>query len=275
MVSLSALNLVAIVIGVFCLHFSEAVLSKLSLPNVLLVTAVPSVLYFTALGVWGGLLYRCLPLYFGLTAIAENLVLDLLLAEVIDYDMLVTGTRRSGLFAVYSVAVAQLCEILALLPSIMFVQMRYVNNGGCRCGCGVACLLPFVRWDCDGDVGYSCSTGLTSSNPPFFGDPHRPPPCTRQTFTSASVSINFCMCFVPAVLWACVATMSMYPPILPDDSLMIRYQLKQRTQGLPAFDPIQMQPIRSEKQLQNRIMPQLLSWEECNRKLTPYSWYSS
>ena len=64
--------------------------------------------------------------------------------------------------------------------NLAFAAAGFRSNGGCTCGCGVECGRWYERWSCPADAGFACSADMSASNPPFFGDPNRPAPCTAQ-----------------------------------------------------------------------------------------------
>ena len=94
----------------------------------------------------------------GLGQAATFIIPDAILADIIDYDELLTGTRTEGMYTVLESNLQQYVEIFAgVLPGILMGFSGFQNNGGCVCGCGVSCSSPFVRWDCPGDIGCVCA----------------------------------------------------------------------------------------------------------------------
>jgi Na+/melibiose symporter-like transporter len=125
--------------------------------------------------------------------------------------------------------VVQVLDILVgTLPATLLGLSGFRNNGGCSCGCGVAC-PSFHRWMCPDDSGFACRGAMRLDNPPFFGDPLRVPPCLLQSEVTTKVIIW--MFYVPA-LFAAIAsfvlsTMSMTEDILAE----VRQQMDARLAG--------------------------------------------
>jgi GPH family glycoside/pentoside/hexuronide:cation symporter len=85
-------------------------------------------------------LYALQPVVEGFTQTALYTIPEMILADVIDYDELVYGERREGIFVVFDVNITQLMDILAaVLPGLILSALGYHGNGGCACGCGVKC----------------------------------------------------------------------------------------------------------------------------------------
>jgi Na+/melibiose symporter-like transporter len=106
-------------------------------------------------------------------------VLDSMLADIIDYDTLLTGKRSEGVYTVAETNLQQFMEIIGgVVPLLVMDAFGFNNNGGCSCGCGVKCDKVYLRWDCPGDVGYTCTGGFDS--PPLYGNPERTAPCLIQ-----------------------------------------------------------------------------------------------
>ena len=92
---------------------------------------------------------------------------DSILADTIDYDELHAGIRSEGMYTVVETNLQQFTEIAGgVLPLLFLSVAGYVNLGGCKCGCGVACEaavgMPYARWACDGSVAYTCDGGVGS-----------------------------------------------------------------------------------------------------------------
>ena len=111
-----------------------------------------------------------------------------------------------------NVTIMQLIDIFGVvLPGVILMQVGYVGNAGCLCGCGTACPLPVQRWACAGDIGYACSASLGE---PFFGDTHRYAPCCMQKF-AVDISLRvFMFVVVPAAPQGVVIPRP--PPAAPD-----------------------------------------------------------
>lgn len=127
---------------------------------------------------------------------------DAMLADVIDYDELLSGRRNEGMYTVIETNLQQLVEIVGgVLPLIVFESLGYENNGGCLCGCGVDCEkelgLTYARWYCSNDVGYSCKNAIGSEL--FFGDADRQAPCTRQN-DGVNMAVRFFFAGLPGIL---------------------------------------------------------------------------
>lgn len=67
-----------------------------------------------------------------------------------------------------------------VVPLLLMSAVGFENNGGCECGCGVACDEAYMRWKCPGDIGYSCDGQSTFDSPPLFGEVGRQAPCVDQ-----------------------------------------------------------------------------------------------
>ena len=92
---------------------------------------------------------------------------DSILADTIDYDELHAGIRSEGMYTVVETNLQQFTEIAGGVLPLLFLSIAgYVNLGGCKCGCGVACEaavgMPYARWACDGSVAYTCDGGVGS-----------------------------------------------------------------------------------------------------------------
>ena len=134
-------------------------------------------------------------------AVLSFVVLDAMLADIIDYDTLRTGKRSEAVYAAraaaregrprlsprssrerYTVAETNLQQFMEIIggvvPLLILSATGFENNGGCSCGCGVACDADYLRWSCPGDVGYSCTGAFDA--PPLFGDAERLAPCLLQ-----------------------------------------------------------------------------------------------
>jgi len=185
------------------------------------------------------------PLYYPLLTASSLVVPNLLLAEVLDYDRLRTGKGRQAMFVMFDHLIIQALDVLvSSLPSLALASMGFVGNGGCSCGCGVACSRPYLRWNCPGDVGFACSSVLDASNVPFFGIPNRRPPCLLQTqrvlwgFDVMMFHIPISCCLVASI------TLSNY---LMNDMINeeIKCNLVRMKAGLVAYDPVRNETIRT------------------------------
>lgn len=135
-----------------------------------------------------------------------------MVADVIDYDRLKMGFDRSGTFVSVDRSVEGIFGILGEpLPQFTLVALGYKNNGGCLCGCGVHCKLPYLRWSCPSDIGYACS-GAFHDNPLFFGDPSRRSACTLQP-SAVVQSIRFFYFILPLVFYVTASILSLLFPV--------------------------------------------------------------
>jgi len=86
------------------------------------------------------------------------------------------------MYTVLEANLLQLVDIVGgVLPLLVIEAVGYASNGGCSCGCGVSCTqeegMPYARWHCPSDVGFSCSGDLGSDL--LFGG-NRQAPCSIQ-----------------------------------------------------------------------------------------------
>ncbi|CAE8642699.1 unnamed protein product [Polarella glacialis] len=119
----------------------------------------------------------------GVGTVAAFVLVDPMLNDIVDYDELISGERNEAMFTVVETNLQQLVEIVGgVLPLLAMQALGYQANGGCACGCGVDCMkevgMPYARWHCPNDIGYSCMGTMTSKL--IFGDLTRAAPCTRQ-----------------------------------------------------------------------------------------------
>uniref|UniRef100_A0A7S3WLQ6 Uncharacterized protein n=1 Tax=Emiliania huxleyi TaxID=2903 RepID=A0A7S3WLQ6_EMIHU len=119
--------------------------------------------------------------FVGLLTVVMFVVLDSMLADIIDYDALHTGKRSEGVYTVAETNLQQFIEVIGgVVPLLLMSAVGFENNGGCECGCGVACDEAYMRWKCPGDIGYSCDGQSTFDSPPLFGEVGRQAPCVDQ-----------------------------------------------------------------------------------------------
>jgi hypothetical protein len=70
-----------------------------------------------------------------------------------------SAVRVLSMYTVAETNLQQYVEIVGgVLPGIIAGALGFQSNGGCDCGCGVACDAKFTRWVCPGDIGYACSS---------------------------------------------------------------------------------------------------------------------
>jgi len=171
-----------------------------------------------------------------------------MLADVIDYDELVHGQRREGIFVVLDVNIVQLMDIVAgVIPGLLLSALGYVGNGGCACGCGAKCPAPYLRWSCPGDIGYACSDNLARSNFPFYGEPTRASPCTSQS-TDVQVALQAFFFYVPAACFVVATFFAHRAPINDEMQLRVREQLQRRHDGhAKLYNPLERTTIEQEE----------------------------
>ena len=105
---------------------------------------------------------------------------DSLLADIIDYDEMLSGRRSEGMYQVVETNLQQFVEIAGgVVPLMVLGTANYRPLGGCTCGCGIQCAEPYARWVCPGSVGYSCNGGLQSEL--LFAPEPDLAPCAAQT----------------------------------------------------------------------------------------------
>ena len=184
-------------------------------------------------------LYILQPVVEGVAQVALYTIPEWLLADVIDYDELISGVRREGIFVVLDVNIMQLMDIVgSVVPGLLLASLGYAGNGGCKCGCGVKCPAPYLRWICPGDVGYSCTPALDDANMPLFGPPDRQPPCTFQG-PNVTAALQAFFYAVPAVCFALATLFAWRFPITADSHTTIREQLHRRRKGATElYDPL-------------------------------------
>jgi len=185
-----------------------------------------------------------LAVFMGVGAVGTNLIPDAMLADIIDYDELHTGTRSEGTYTVVETNLQQFIEIPSgTLPLIVLSLIGYKNNSGCTCGCGVKCANDFLRWLCPNDIGYACTNGLTASL--LFGDPNRTPPCTSQS-TEVVWAIKLFGILFPGLCYALAILPVAWGKITADVHQQILVQINRRKGGLDAIDPISGTEIKRE-----------------------------
>jgi len=224
-------------------RIASALMSMFSAAQSLAVIATYNGCFLFALGLDSRLM-TFYAMTMSLALLVESSIADTLLSEVIDYDELRFGARREGSFVIINSSLTQLNEVLGgILPGLLLSLLGYAGNGGCSCGCGVACPRNLMRWSCPTDIGYACSSALGNQNPPFYGDPHRVPPCTWQN-TPTSVGVLLCMTFVPSSLYLFAAFSSSFrAPMRAIEYQLVKRQLQDGKKGRFSFDPTTSQQI--------------------------------
>jgi len=185
------------------------------------------------------------PLYLPLLSASSLVAPNLLLGGVLDYDRLRTQEARQALFVMFDHLIVQLLDVfVSSLPALALSKLGFLGNGGCSCGCGVACARPYLRWNCPGDAGFACSAALQNDNQPFFGVPLRHPPCLLQD-QRVLTAYEFIMFHIPSSCCV-VAIVTLHKYAISDIvGQEIQAHLARRDKGLVAFDPILNEIIRA------------------------------
>lgn len=144
------------------------------------------------------LLNLCFAL-FGIGLAGQTIIPEAMLADVIDYDELLTGDRNEGMYTVVETNLVQFVEIIGGVLPLLFMQFGgYVPNNACACGCGVSCDLlnaPYARWICPNDVGFNCRGQTIGDNATTFDDllfgMDRTAPCVAQNDAVKNMLIFF------------------------------------------------------------------------------------
>jgi len=194
--------------------------------------------------------YVLMPLYMPPLAAATQLLPNHLLALTLDYHKLVRGGDNLSIYVMLDNNVVQMLDILVgSLPAIVLGRVGFVNNGGCSCGCGIAC-PTFHRWKCPHDAGFACSGALMSDNMPFYGEPARTPPCLLQP-ESVTRAINVIFFYVP-VGCALVASVILSRMSMSDQAAEnLKLQLELRMAGKPSYDPVRNVAISTADDVDN------------------------
>lgn len=178
-----------------------------------------------------------------LCTVFVGIVQRVFVADVIKYDRLTIGLNRAGTFVSMDHAIEAVFKVFGEpIPPFVLSAVGFVNNGGCSCGCGAPCSLPYLRWDCPGDIGYACSNDF-NDNPPFYGDPSRVPPCTLQP-QAVTHTIRWFFFYVTMVFFALAAILVSYFPITPEVSEDLDRQIFRAEAHGKAYDPIFFTEIR-------------------------------
>lgn len=182
-----------------------------------------------------------------------------LLADILDYDELIAGVRREGMYVVLEENIMQFVDICATtVPLLLLSSAGYRNNGGCSCGCGVHCPLPYQRWGCDADIGYACSSSLRGANTPFYGDPGRGAPCTLQPPAVVNIIVTL-FHFVPAFFYMLAFIPTLFAPIDAEMQREIKKRTMIRHQGSDhVHDPVTNQKLKQYPSTQQRAADTLV-----------------
>ena len=105
-----------------------------------------------------------------------------------------------------------------------------------------------------GDIGYACSSSLSSDNKPFYGDANREIPCTVQTDSTATMIVVLAFQF-PAFMYVLTALIATRAPITSSIHSEIRQQITLQREGGLAFDPILMVPIGKGRKQEDAVVP--------------------
>jgi len=182
----------------------------------------------------------------GLATVVAFSNMDSMLADVIDYDTMHTGKRAEGVYTVAETNLQQFIEIIGgVAPLLALSAVGFENNGGCTCGCGVACDSPYMRWMCPGDIAYSCTSSFDA--PPLHGlDPafsNRTAPCVEQTSDGVNWVVSTFL-FLLSALWTIIAAIAAKGyPISQDKHKAIIEATDALNAGKTANDPITGEPI--------------------------------
>ena len=178
-----------------------------------------------------------LAIFIGFGLASSFVVPDAILADIIDYDELLTGSRNEGIYTVVESNLQQFVEIIGgVLPGIILGYTGFVNNGGCECGCGVKCNSEFIRWNCPNDIGYACTSDFDSEL--LYGNKTREAPCTYMNNDSQWVVKTFFL-VLPGIMFMMAAIPSFKMKISNQIHKQIIYEIQKRSEyGNSAIDPI-------------------------------------
>mmetsp|Transcript_30750 Transcript_30750/g.94200 ORF Transcript_30750/g.94200 Transcript_30750/m.94200 type:complete len:773 (+) Transcript_30750:162-2480(+) len=172
---------------------------------------------------------------------------DAMLADIIDYAELHSGTRDEGMYTVIETNLQQFVEIAGgVIPMLTLAAAGYVPLGGCTCGCGVSCSRtigqPYARWHCPNNVGYSC-TGTFGSELLYAPEPATAP-CAAQDGPVQGL-ISFFFLAVPGLLAFIAAIPASRMPIDATAHAAIQAAVAARTAspGLDVIDPLDGKPV--------------------------------
>jgi len=170
-----------------------------------------------------------------------------MLTDAIFYDAMLHGEMRGGLIGAIEGAVGEMLRMsVSAVPAVLLSRSGYINNGGCQCGCGAPC-PAHRRWICPGDIGYACTTSLTRTNLPFFGDPLRSAPCTWQP-SFILKAIRYSVFLINPLVNAIAAILILFCYPVSD---RIRSEIGEQTTALEngerAFDPLTLEEVRRKR----------------------------
>ena len=181
-------------------------------------------------------------LFVGFAAVVTFVVMDSMLADVIDYEMLNSGKRAEGVYTVAETNFQQFVEIIGgVVPLLIMNALGFENNGGCACGCGVACDAEYLRWSCPNDVAYSCDGSYESD--PFFGDVDRSAPCVQQSSDGVVWMIRIFLFGVLGVLFLVAVAGAYWYPLTQQKHQDIIAATEKIAAGGTADDPFTGEPV--------------------------------
>lgn len=138
-------------------------------------------------------------------AVLASSVPDAMLADMIDYDEMLTGERNEGIYTLFEANVQQFVELAGgVFPLLILDSMGYEALADCECGCGVSCDhkmgLKYARWHCPASVGYVCHTPHDKVDTKLLFAPEPVhAPCTDQPW-NVQWAIQVIMLMLPAVM---------------------------------------------------------------------------
>jgi hypothetical protein len=161
---------------------------------------------------------------------------------VIDYDTLSSGKRAEGVYTVAETNFQQFVEIIGgVVPLLLMNALGFENNGGCACGCGVACDADYLRWSCPHDIAYSCDG--TYSSPPLYGDVNRDAPCVQQSNDGVVWMIRIFLFAVLGALFTIAVAGAYWYPLTQQKHKEIIAATEKIAAGGEANDPFTDTPV--------------------------------
>jgi len=187
-----------------------------------------------------------------LTNLSGGFPMEMVLNGVIQYDQLISGKKRAGMYVTMDAIIKQVVDMLSsLLPTAFLILSGYKNNGGCTCGCTTHCDHPYERWHCEGDIAYACSDEMSTANPPFFGEPERLAPCTEQNFPTY-LSLHFFTYTIIVLTYVYFIRLCLLYPITPEIRDAIAEGVAKRERDESVMDPITKRMINATVKLDGR-----------------------
>lgn len=171
-----------------------------------------------------------MPAYFSLLGASFMLLPSHLLASTLDYHKLINGGNEQAVYIMLDVNIIQMLDIIVgSVPSMILGAVGFRSNGGCTCGCGVAC-PAYHRWACRDDAGFACTSSMGVDNPPFSGEPSRTPPCLLQP-DMVENGITAMFYYVPCACALAAAAALSQMSLTDDACVQLRVQLARRMAG--------------------------------------------